>query len=86
MTKGKSWCEIDELIWETNTDGRSGRRSNVLAASTSHEAGRAKVVRELHVPRSVLQAQGNRSAIGVPEACSCTKSDTRWLYVKQQLQ
>ena len=61
----------------TNTGGRSGRGAGVLAAPTSHEAGRARGVRELNVPRGVRQVLGNWSAMGVPEACSWTKSDTR---------
>ena len=89
VTKGKSWCEIVELIRGQMTVSISNKGNEhrlkkrmgdeVLAASTSHEAGRARVVRELNVARGVRQALGNRSAIEILEACSCMKSDTRLL-------
>ena len=50
-------------------DRRSGRGGEVLVASTSHEAGRARVVRELNVPRCTRQALGNRNAVEILEAC-----------------
>ena len=68
------------------TQGKSGRRSEALAASTSHKVGCARAVRDLNVPRDVRQAVGNQSAIEILEACSCSKSFTRQLYVMEQLQ
>ena len=41
---------------------------------------------ELNVPWSVRQALGDGSAVVIPEARSCVKSDTRQLYFRQQLQ
>ena len=41
---------------------------------------------ELGHPRSVRQALRNWSAEEILEACSCAKSETQKLYVKQQLQ
>ena len=61
----------------TNTGGRSGRRGKVVAVSASQEAARARVLRELNVPRGVWQALGTRSAAEILEAWSCAKSVTR---------
>ena len=90
LTKGTSWCEIDDLIRGvgeqiTVSSKNKGERTQLeeveggeaLAAQTSHEAGRARAVRELNIPRGGPTSAGKRSATEILEACSCAKSDTR---------
>ena len=62
---------------ETNAGGRSDRRGKVFGASTSHEAGRARVVRKMKRPARCPISTGKsectiRNTGGVPHVRSRT--------------